>query len=657
MTYALGVDIGTTFTAAATIRGSHAQIVPLGDKADTIPSVVLLREDETVLTGDAALRRGVTEPHRLAREFKRRFGQPEPILLGGTPYSPEALTAMLLSAVVDTVTTREGEPPSRICLSHPANWGPFKCDLLRQVVSLSGVTAPVGFTTEPEAAAIFYAAEQRVDPGSVVAVYDLGGGTFDAAVLRKTSSGFEILGQPEGIEQLGGIDVDAAVFHHVTGALGDRIADLDEDDPDAVAAVARLKRECVDAKEALSADTDVSVPVLLPGLSTDVRLTRGELESMVRPMLGGTVHALRRALESAQVEPADVGSVLLVGGGSRMPIVAQLIGAELGRPVAVDAHPKHAVALGAARVAEAEAAPDTVPGEAAPAVPLAAAGVLAAGAAAAGPAEEAPDDATLMMDLSQVREAAPPPPAPPPPTPPIPPGPPVDTGGGTGRRGWLLPLVGLVVAAVIAGGWLVADQLGWWSGAEEEPEIELTAAEQLDALVDEDRPEVDGELVDLWAPQLAVRKPGNTDEDTGITYDHELILEEHERIAADHDVVLVWTDDYPNTFALSGSYATLATPTFPAATGALAWCDQEGFVLDACHAKRVARTGDPSTNSEHRSVAPPPQDTPVAPTSAPPTEAPTETPTVEETTETPTDEVTTETPTAIGTEAVATASP
>src|SRR5262245_6689107 len=213
--YALGIDLGTTFTAASVWRDGHAEIASLGSRAAAIPSVVLLREDETFVTGESADRRGLTEPHRVAREFKRRLGDTTPILLGGVPYSAEALMARLLRSVLDEVSTREGGPPSATCVSHPANWGPYKTDLLRQAVRLAGLDAgldrPVRYTTEPEAAAVFYARQQRIEPGAVVAVYDLGGGTFDAAVLRKTADGFGILGQPEGIERLGGIDFDAAV--------------------------------------------------------------------------------------------------------------------------------------------------------------------------------------------------------------------------------------------------------------------------------------------------------------------------------------------------------------------------------------------------------------------------------------------------------------
>jgi len=353
--YALGIDLGTTFTAAAIWRDGRAEIAPLGSRAAAIPSVVLLRQDETFLIGETANRRALTEPDRVAREFKRRLGDPTPILLGGAPYSALALTGRLLRSVVDEVGAREGGPPSSIAVCHPANWGGYKTDLLHQAVRMASLDRPVSFVTEPEAAAVFYAQQQRIEPGDVVAVYDLGGGTFDAAVLRKTRTGFEILGQPEGIERLGGIDFDAAVFSHVSRALAGRLQELDEDEPAAIAAVARLREECTDAKEALSSDTDVTIPVLLPNLATEVRLTRAELETMVRPALYDTIEALKRALRSAAVQPEQLHSVLLVGGSSRMPIVAQLVGAELGRPVAVDAHPKHAVALGAAWVASGSA--------------------------------------------------------------------------------------------------------------------------------------------------------------------------------------------------------------------------------------------------------------------------------------------------------------
>ncbi|HEY8544936.1 MAG TPA: Hsp70 family protein [Acidimicrobiales bacterium] len=367
MGYYLGIDLGTTYTAAAVWRDGRVEIANLGTRAPVVPSVVLLRDDGTILTGEAAERRAVTEPQRVAREFKRRVGDPTPIIVGGTPYSADSLTARLLRAVVDIVVEREGEDPSGVVVSHPANWGPFKQDLLRQALRIADLTEAATIT-EPEAAAIHYASQERVEPGSIVAVYDLGGGTFDAAVLRRDVTGWEIMGEPEGIERLGGVDFDQAVFHHVQTAVGDAIERLDPDDPAAVAALARLRRDCVEAKEALATDVDVVIPVLLPTIQTDVRLTRSEFEDMIRPTLVDSIGALRRALRSAKVEPADVARVLLVGGSSRIPLVAQLVGSELGRPVAVDAHPKHGVALGAAIIAAEHAAGHSVHTQVVPAV-------------------------------------------------------------------------------------------------------------------------------------------------------------------------------------------------------------------------------------------------------------------------------------------------
>ncbi|MPY95375.1 MAG: Hsp70 family protein, partial [Acidimicrobiia bacterium] len=350
MGYQLGIDLGTTYSAAAVARDGRVEVVGLGNRAPVVPSVVFLREDEMVLTGEAAQRRAVTEPERIAREFKRRVGDPTPVLLGGTPYSAEALMAKLLRGVFDVAAASQGGEPDAVAVSHPANWGPYKKDLLQQSVRLAGLS-DARLITEPEAAAVFYASQERVEPGSVIAVYDLGGGTFDAAILRKLTVGFELMGVPEGIERLGGIDFDAAVLAHVNRSLDGALEDLDLTDQTMLGAVARLRADCVEAKEALSVDTEVSIPVMLPELRTEVRLTRVELEAMIRPTLLETLGALRRALASAGVTPEQVSTVLLVGGSSRIPLVGELVGHTLGRPVAVDAHPKHSVALGAALAA------------------------------------------------------------------------------------------------------------------------------------------------------------------------------------------------------------------------------------------------------------------------------------------------------------------
>jgi outer membrane protein assembly factor BamB/actin-like ATPase involved in cell morphogenesis len=345
--YGLGVDLGTTHTAAAVRVDGRVEAVQLGSRRPEIPSLVFVLPDGGVLVGEPAERRGAAEPERLAREFKRRIGDPVPLLVGGAPYPAHVLTARLLRQVLDIVAGRYDGPPAAVTVTHPANWGPFKRELLEQAVHLADLDE-VAYRTEPEAAAINFATGERVRPGETVAVYDLGGGTFDAAVLRKTDTGFALLGRPEGIEQLGGIDFDEAVFGHVVATLGGAVDELDPEDGETTAALARLRRECTEAKEALTFDTEVMIQVALPGLHTRVRLNRSEFEAMIGPALSETVTATARALRSAGVDAGDLRSIVLAGGSSRIPLVSQLLGAEFGRPVALDPHPEHSIALGAA---------------------------------------------------------------------------------------------------------------------------------------------------------------------------------------------------------------------------------------------------------------------------------------------------------------------
>jgi molecular chaperone DnaK (HSP70) len=352
MSYQLGVDLGTTFTCVAVHEGDGSRIVELTDRAASIPSVVFLEESGAILVGDAAARRSVLEPGRSARAFKRQFGDTTPIFVGGSPYSADALTAELLKSVYELVTARMGEAPSAIAITHPANWGSYKLELLEQVVQRADLEGVV-MLSEPEAAVLNYAENERVPVGSVVAVFDLGGGTFDASVIRKTDGGVEMLGKPEGLERLGGIDLDQMVFNFVVQNLDGAIDDVDRDDEATMSALARLRTECVDAKVALSSDEAVSIPVMLPGIHTSVRMTRAEFESLARPSLQGAVDALQRALRSAGVSADELTAVLLAGGSSRIPLVAEMVWSSLGRPVAVDAHPKHVVAMGAATAASA----------------------------------------------------------------------------------------------------------------------------------------------------------------------------------------------------------------------------------------------------------------------------------------------------------------
>jgi molecular chaperone DnaK len=307
-----------------------------------------------VVVGEAAERRAGTDPDRVVREFMRRIGDEVPMVIGGVSHSAPEIAALVVSWVVDRVAQREGGPAQGITITHPASWGASTVQAVADALRAVGVPE-VLFCTEPQAAAASYSIQERVDTGSTIAVYDLGGGTFDAAVVRKTNAGtFSVLGIPEGNPRLGGVDFDDTVFGHVVAA----VPALGQPDPQATAtivatarrqrSIALCRRECTQAKQALSTDTEVTIPVLLPDVQSQVRLDRAEFEDLIRQQVAQTVEALRRTLRSADVSPQDLDAVLLVGGSSRMPLVAQLVSAELGRPVTADADPQAAIALGAA---------------------------------------------------------------------------------------------------------------------------------------------------------------------------------------------------------------------------------------------------------------------------------------------------------------------
>src|SRR5947209_14754155 len=189
----------------------------LGDRSVVTPAAVYVQEDGVLVTGEAATLRAVSSPDRVGREFKRRLGNPTPVVLGGQPYTVTALLGALLRDVVEKVVKTQGEPPERVLLTHPANWGPFRRALFEEVPQYAGLdTAPL--VTEPEAAAAHYAASRKLTDGQTVAVYDLGRGTFDATVLRKQPGGMELLGTAEGIEHLGGADFDEAILAYVDHA-------------------------------------------------------------------------------------------------------------------------------------------------------------------------------------------------------------------------------------------------------------------------------------------------------------------------------------------------------------------------------------------------------------------------------------------------------
>ena len=376
--YALGVDLGTTSTAAAVARGATVRPLTFDGGVASVPSVIFVPAGGAVLVGNAAEAGAAADPSRAIREFKRRMGDPVPAVIGGVPYPIELVMAHLLAFVVRTAVAQEGALPAVIVLTHPANWGDYKAGMLREAARRAGLDADrVVLLTEPEAAAVSHTREHQLAVGDVIAVYDLGGGTFDAALVRRTATRFELIGNPEGMDRLGGIDFDQAVLAHVDRALAGAVTAADRSDPATLPAQAALRVQCRRAKEALTGAADTTIPVALPALQAEVRLTRPELEAMVRPRLADTTRALERAVRSAGLTMDGVSRVLLVGSSSLMPLVGEVVQQATGRTAVLAAQPKLAIATGAALIGAtqlAAPAPAAATASVTPSPPAAAAG-------------------------------------------------------------------------------------------------------------------------------------------------------------------------------------------------------------------------------------------------------------------------------------------
>jgi hypothetical protein len=346
----LAIDFGTTTTSAAMGVDGRAEVVEI-DGAARMPSVVLATDSGELVVGAAAEAQVALSPERAERTPKRRLGD-EMMLLGPRPVRPvEAVAAILRTIAGEAIRRQGGQPPSELRLTHPARWGSVRREKLAEAAALAELPVPV-FVPEPVAAAVHFL-DERIDDGAFVAVYDLGGGTFDTAVLRRAGEGFDVVGLPGGDERLGGEAFDERLFTHV----GDRLA---EQSPEAWESLRfstdrswrkvghDLRLEVRRAKEALSSNAEYTVYVGSP-VDATVLITRDELESLIVSDVTATVDELEATVQRAGIAIDDLAAVNLAGGSSRIPLVTRLVAERFGQLPQTWGDPKAAVALGAVK--------------------------------------------------------------------------------------------------------------------------------------------------------------------------------------------------------------------------------------------------------------------------------------------------------------------
>lgn len=361
----LAIDFGTTTTVAAvSAEGSPTRLVAI-DGSPLMPSSVFLTETGTLTVGRDADRQARLDPSRYEPNPKRRIDDGE-VMLGVSALPVVELVAAVLRRVATEVRRQFGALPNDVRLTHPARWGRPRRRLLLEAAAAAGLGEPM-LIPEPVAAATHYAhLGSQLRPNAGVAVYDLGGGTFDVAVLRRSGPSWTVVAEA-GLPDLGGVDFDQAIQDHLAeGQGGEHRAEWDAMLAAADPVSRRLRRaletDIRDCKEALSRYPQSEVP--LPEPFHDELLTRTEFEGLIRDKLARTVDLLAEQLQRSQVPAELLSGVYLVGGSSRIPLVARLIQERLGiTPTTLD-QPETSVASGALLV---PAAPPAAP--AAPAVP------------------------------------------------------------------------------------------------------------------------------------------------------------------------------------------------------------------------------------------------------------------------------------------------
>ena len=370
MAKVIGIDLGTTNSCMAVMEGGEPVVIPNAEGARTTPSVVAITKTGERLVGQVAKRQAVTNPDNTVFSIKRFMGRklddPEvqrdlklvpynvasapngdaKVKLGDKQYSPPEVSAMILQKLKADAEAYLGEPVTEAVITVPAYFNDAQRQATKDAGKIAGLEV-LRIINEPTAASLAYGLDKKED--EVIAVYDLGGGTFDISILELGEGTFQVL-STNGDTHLGGDDFDQRVIDWLIDEFKKAEGiDLRQDRQ----ALQRLKAEGEKAKIELSSaqSTDINLPFITADASgpkhLNVTLTRAKLEQLVGDLLQGTLGPVRKALEDAGKKPGDVDEIVLVGGQTRMPAVQKLVGDFFGKEPHKGVNPDEVVAIGA----------------------------------------------------------------------------------------------------------------------------------------------------------------------------------------------------------------------------------------------------------------------------------------------------------------------
>ncbi len=345
----IGIDLGTTNSCVAVMEGKEVKVIANPEGNRTTPSVVAYKNGERIV-GDAAKRQMVTNKDTVY-SIKRLMGTNEKVTLDGKSYTPQEISAMILSYLKSYAEGYLGEPVTEAVITVPAYFNDAQRQATKDAGKIAGLEVK-RIINEPTASALAFGVDKDTSKEQKVLVYDLGGGTFDVSILDIADGTFEVL-STAGDTHLGGDDFDNVIIDWLNDNFKkEHGVDLKNDRM----ILQRLKDAAEKAKKDLSGmvETEISLPFICPdpngagALNLETKLTRAEFDKMTKFLVDKTMGPVRQALSDAKLSARDIDHVLLVGGSTRIPAVQEAVKKELGQEPNKGINPDECVAIGAA---------------------------------------------------------------------------------------------------------------------------------------------------------------------------------------------------------------------------------------------------------------------------------------------------------------------
>lgn len=344
----IGIDFGTTNSCVAVLEGGEPTVITNAEGTRTTPSVVAFTDKGERLVGETAKRQAITNPDRTISSIKRHMGENYSVEIDGRKYTPQDITAMILTKLKTDAEAYLGEKIEGVVVTVPAYFSDAQKQATKDAGTIAGLDVK-RIINEPTAAALAYGLD-KADGNQKILVYDLGGGTFDVSILELGDGVFEVLAT-NGDTRLGGDDFDNELVNFLADSFKkENGIDLREDKM----ALQRLKEAAEKAKKELSSaqNTKVNLPFITVSqagpLHMDMDVTRARFEQLTKHLVERTIEPMNKAMADAGVTSADISKVILVGGSTRIPAVQEAVQKITGKEPFKGINPDECVAVGAA---------------------------------------------------------------------------------------------------------------------------------------------------------------------------------------------------------------------------------------------------------------------------------------------------------------------